>query len=84
MLNVKCYEVNGSAKRKYSMPVYTFMDTVEEYYSLHYSTSKDRFVGSMKLRSGKYGHLIIKNIYTGTDVYKVRIYTSDTKEDVCF
>ena len=84
MLNVKCYEVQGTKKNKYRMPVYNLMDTIEEYYSLHYSTSKDRFVGSMKLQSGKYMYLLIKNIYTGLDTYKIRIYTSDVKEDVSF
>ena len=84
MLNVRCYEVQGAKKNKYTMPVYNLMDTIEEYYSLHYSTSKDRFVGSMKLHSGKYMYLRITNIYTGLDTYKIRIYTSDTKEDVTF
>ncbi len=78
--NIKSYKIDKQQWTKQTITIYEFSDTIDEYYWIHYSDRKDKLVGNVRLKSGMYAFIKIKNVYNGIDSLKIRIYTADSND----
>ena len=78
--NVKSYKIDEHHWTKQTLPLYELPDTIDEYYWIHYSSRKDKLVGNVRLKSGVYAFIKIKNVHNGIDTTKIRIYTADSND----
>jgi hypothetical protein len=78
--NIKSYKIDKQQWTKQTITIYEFSDTIDEYYWIHYSNRKDKLVGNVRLKSGMYAFIKIKNVYNGIDSPKIRIYTADSND----
>jgi hypothetical protein len=78
--NVKSYKIDKDNWTKQTLPLYELPDRIDEYYWIHYSSRKDKLVGNVRLKSGVYAFIKIKNVHNGIDTTKIRIYTADSND----